>query len=148
MIGRVSNDDPEIDGQIYWDSTQEPYHISEEAENAETTPEGYRLEDIEGQLLLVSTDTSEQTPVDTFSEDPAAQDTFIIYTVVEVVGGQNYLKPTPFHAHPVDDSVDDLTNTNVDSQGDQQSQDPQATQDGLDIQGGASETFRLQRIKS
>ena len=125
----------EVDGQIYWDSTQEPYQISEEAENAETTPEGYRLEDIEGQLLLVPTDTSEQTPVDRFSEDPAAQDTFIIYTVVEVVGGQNYLKPTPFHAHPVDDSVDDLTNTGVDSQ------DPEDIQEGLGIQGGASETF-------
>ena len=134
----------EVDGQIYWDSTQEPYQISEEAENAETTPEGYRLEDIEGQLLLVPTDTSEQTPVDRFSEDPAAQDTFIIYTVVEVVGGQNYLKPTPFHAHPVDDSVDDLTNTNVDPQGNQQSQDiqdPQGTQDGLDIQSGESQTY-------
>ena len=131
----------EIDGKNYWDSTRPPYQVSEEAENAETTPEGYRLEDIDGQLLLVPYgDTSKHTPVDKF-EDTAQQETFIIYTVVEVVGGQNYLKPTPFHAHPVDDSVDDLTNTGADPQGNQQSQDPQETQGGLDTQGGESETF-------
>ena len=126
----------EIDGQIYWDSTQEPYQVSEEAENAETTPEGYRLEDIDGQLLLVPYDTSKHTPVDKF-EDTAEQDTFIIYSVVEVVGGQNYLKPTPFHAHRVDDS----TNTGIDPQENQQSQAPLGTQDEPDIQGGQSGTF-------
>lgn len=132
----------EIDGQIYWDSTQEPYQISEAAENAETTPDGYRLEDIQGQLFLVpSEDTSAHTPVET-SEDPAQQDTFIIYTVVEQIGGTNYLQPTPFHAHPVDDSaddsVDDLTNTGVDPQVNQESQDPQGTEGP---QSEESETF-------
>lgn len=122
----------EIDGKIYWDSTRQPYQVSEEAKNAETTPDGYRLEDIDGQLFLVPyEDTSKHTPVDKF-EDTAQQDTFIIYTVVEGFDGYNYLEPTLFQAHPVDDSVDDLTNTGVDLQANQQSQD---LQDPLGTQG-------------
>ena len=133
----------EIDGVFYWDSTREPYQISEEAKNAES-PDGYRLEDIDGQLFLVPYGDKQEVKPAEESEETTQQETFIIYTVVEVIGGQNYLKPTPFHAHPVDDSVDDLTNTGVDPQENQQSQDlqdPQGTQDGLDIQGGESETF-------
>ena len=131
----------EIDGMHYWDPTREPYQISEEAENAETTPEGYKLEDIDGQLLLVLYgNTQEDRPADEIQET-VQQETFIIYTVIEVEGGRNYLEPTPFHAHRVDSSVDEPVTTGVDPQENQQSEGPQGTQDGLDIQGGQGDTF-------
>ena len=134
----------EIDGKLYWDSTRQPYQVSEEVENTETTPDGYRLEEINGQLLLVPyEDTLKHTPVDTFFEDPPEQDTFIIYTVVEVIGGKNYLKPTPFHAHPVGDPTD----TGTGNQQSQETQDEQGVQGEKDIQeeqdslAGVGETY-------
>ena len=129
----------EIDGVFYWDPTREPYQISEEAKNAES-PDGYRLEDIGGQLFLVPYADKQEHKTDDESEETQQQETFIIYTLVEQIGGQNYLQPTPFHAHSVQDPVA----AGVDSQDNQQSQDlqdPQGAQDGLDIQSGESETF-------
>ena len=123
----------EIDGVFHGDRSREPYQVSEEAKNAES-PEGYRLEDIDGQLFLVPYgDTSKHTPMDE-SKDVPEQETFIIYTL-EVVGGQNYLEPTPFHAHPVSDSTDDSVNTGAGNQ------DPQDIQDGQNSLGGEGEIF-------
>ncbi len=132
----------EIDGVNYWDSTQEPYQVSEAAENTDTTPEGYRLEDIDGQLFLVPFgDTQERVPAEA-SEDTSEQETFIIYRHVEVEGGQDYLEPTPFHAHPVDGVVDDsVADPDPTDAASQEGQDSQGMQQGLDIQDGASETF-------
>ena len=104
-----------VDGKAYWDPSREPIRISEAAKNAES-PDGYRLEDIDGQLFLVPYgDTLKHTPVDPSEETPQ-QETFIIYTVVEVVGDKNYLKPTPFHAHPIEDPTEDPLPTDVDPQ--------------------------------
>ena len=138
----------EIDGKHYWDSTQEPYQVSEEARNAEA-PGGYKLEDIDGQLFLVPHDTSDLTPVDTFFEDPAAQDTLIIYTLTRLSDGNSYLEPTPFHVHAENDAVETRTDSQdpqspLDTQGSQESsvdtgtgtQESQGTEDGQDIQDG------------
>ena len=134
----------EVDGKNYWDSTQEPYQVSEAAKNAKS-PEGYRLEDIDGKLFLVPYgDKQEDIPVEA-SEETHQQKTFIIYRHVNVVGGQDYLEPTPFHAHLVDDSTEERIPTGVDPGGNQQSEDNQGqeeSQEGLDIQeDGAGKTF-------
>ena len=131
-----------VDDLVYWDSTREPYQVSEEAENAEN-PEGYRLQDIDGTLFLVPYG-DKQTPVEASEETPQ-QETFIIYRHVNVIGGQDYLEPTPFHAHPVEDATLDPTPTGEAPQGGQQAEDSQGeedTQQGLDIQqDGTGKTF-------
>ncbi len=146
----------EIDGKNYWDSTRQPYQVSEEVENAETTPDGYKLEEIDGKLYLVPyEDTLKHTPVDPFFEDPAKQDTLIIYTLVKVIGGQNFLQATPFHARPVDDSTDDPVGTEIEPRAFEDTQDPpantagdnqdpqssQGNQDSQDGQDSLGETF-------
>ena len=130
-----------VDGKLYWDSTRQPYQVSEEAKHAEN-PEGYRLQEIDGTLFLVPYG-DKQTPVEASEETPQ-QETFIIYRHVNVIGGQDYLEPTPFHAHPVEDAVDDPTPTGEEPQGGQQVKDSQGqadTQEGLDIQSQQGETF-------
>ena len=106
-----------IDGEWYWDSTREPYQVSEEAKNAENA-DGYRLQEIDGKQFLVPL---KHTPVDE-SAPAEQQETFTIYTVSEVIDGQSYLEPTPFHADPVDDAAD----TRPDDQQPQDSQDIQS----------------------
>ena len=112
----------EIDGVHYWDSTRPPYQVSEEAKDAEIA-DGYRLQDIDGQLFLV--------PLKHIPVDPAApaqqQETFTTYTVSEVIDGQSYLEPAPFHADPVDDAAD----TRPDDE------QPQDAQDGQDSDGAS-----------
>ena len=151
-----------IDDKIYWDSTRKPYQISEEVKNAETPPDGYRLQEIKGQLFLVPyEDTLKHPLVDRF-EDPPPQDTLIIYLRVNVIGGRDYLEPTPFHVHPVDgsDGSDDPVPPAVDAPENPQSAslpDPPSaqagdppgtqagnqsgTQEGLEIQEEEGETF-------
>ena len=145
----------EIDGKNYWDPTREPYQISEEAKEAaksETPPEGYKLEDIDGQLFLVPYgDPQDDTPV----EVSAHQETFTIYRVVREIGvnGQvrrKYLEPTPlldYFKPTSDDPVptdEDPGPSNVDAPENPPSEDPQeqpGTQEGLEIQEEEGETF-------
>lgn len=139
-----------IDGKRYWDPTREPYQISEEAKEAaksETPPEGYKLEEINGQLFLVPYgDPQDDTPV----EVSAHQETFTIYRVVRENGRPASLEPTPlldYFKPTSDDPVptdEDPGPSDVDAPGNPQSEDPQeppGTQEGLELQEEEGETF-------
>ncbi|MDE0011051.1 MAG: hypothetical protein OXU36_07885 [Candidatus Poribacteria bacterium] len=94
-----ANDDPEKLSEFIQSHPDyvppPPGSVPEVVDAVKTTPEGYTLEEINGQSLLVPVEPSKHISVDK-SAPAKQQETFIIYTVVEVVGGQNYLQPTPF----------------------------------------------------
>ena len=147
---------------FYWDSSRPAYQVSEEALNAEA-PDGYRLEDINGELFLVPFDKA--SAVNTASE--AGQTVLTFYEVYTLNNtDEKYLRPATFHVPSVDgpQNTDDpytgdpgtgdpdpvltpLVSSANDDQGttdNQDNQEPtegQGTTEGQDSLGGGSETY-------
>ena len=125
-----------VDGVSYWDSSRPPYKVPNTTQ-AEEIPAGYKLEEINGESILV--------PFDPDAVDVDTETTLTIYYRVEVVGGRDYLQPVPVDVYPANGAGDGVTNTGVGPQGNQQSQGSQGNQQSQDAedpensQGGASE---------
>ena len=131
-----------VDGVGYWDSSRPSYTVTEASVDTQEVPTGYKLEEINGELILVPLAPETDLSVDT-------ETTITIYYRVKVIDGRDYLKPVPFHAHPAEVSG----GTGIDTQPPQNATDPLNTDneqtdpvntengEGGNIEAGQSENF-------